>query len=209
MSGQKTADICLVFEKHSHIKQFLSTVGGRKVVSGLGTLGYEFTQGRRYFATTAIGTAHILNLLPAIRTHVRCDIFIRIGTCGVVRKDLNLGDYGLVISCTNKDILSERLLPDSNPTPSDALLRRLCGLPGIKEITAFTLDVVWQPLPKAGDSVDMETTALFCYANAHDLKAASISLFRDRGNEMLPRAKIEESISRIAMQVIQAMENIP
>lgn len=97
--------------------------------------------------------------------------FIRIGTCGALHDELELGDVVRVDGALALDGTSRALGGDGQVEPDGALTQRL----GTRGVVAASVDLFYDgPEPDGADVVEMECATLFQLARVRGVRAAAV-----------------------------------
>jgi len=202
-------NVAIILEKFSHVKSmgeyFKTNVKNNKFND---FLGYVYEKSNKYFFVHSIGCMHTLNIMHCLHTKYSVDTFVRIGSCGFNEKcNLSLGEVVLVDKANNLDAISKYHLSGANPSASKKLKKLFVEKLNLNIKNCFTIDVIWQIAPCEEAVVDMETSALYAYADDRKIDAISLSIARDDENSRISVQKQAELIRDLCIEVISILEN--
>ena len=200
--------VAIIFEKYKYIKRYVEKNNYFQIKNQFGTLGFTKQKKHDYLLSVCMGTSRVINQLSIINK-LKYDVIIRIGTCGIIGDQLNIGEFGIVSKGVNIDAISSCYLKGSLPLPSDNLNQYLKKHLTLIPVSVFTIDLLDQEIDTEADVVDMESTALLCFGHNYKIKTASISLTRDSLKDksiILDSDIIIEKIEYITQRVISIFE---
>ena len=107
--------------------------------------------------------------------------FVRVGTCGALDPELELGELVLVAEALTADGTSQALGAGSRVTPDPALNTALASAGDVRPVRGASTDLFYgdAPSPDGAQALDMETSTLFTLAEKRGLPAASLLIVSD------------------------------
>lgn len=200
-------NILIIYEHLSHVKALCSQLSAEPQFDNRRHLiGYMVKKNNNYLLSSCVGCMHLLNTLHIISKHFKFECCLRLGTCGIINPALKLGQFSLIDYCTNKDALSAKYYSNISPEANQSLKEKFCQLiPNISR--SHTKDLIWEVPEQHADTVDMESSALYCYCNYNNIKALSISLHRDNEANCLSPELVLNKIQKLTMEIIADFEN--
>lgn len=200
--------IALIYEKYSQILKIKDMYGcDEKKEDGYGGLvGHVIELKNKYILVPCVGCMHIYNTIHCLHQKYGIDVFIRIGSCGVLSDEIDLGSILLIKEAMNKDALSAKYFSDIEPVADMELLSFFKKHLDYPISNTFTIDVVWEKACGSVSTVDMETAALYCYSNKNCLHAVSISVARDNKNGRIENQELNDLIKDSTRKMINLLE---
>lgn len=200
--------IALIYERYSQILDICKLYGvnkERKDDYG-GLVGHVLHLKNDYLMVPCVGCMHMYNTLYCLHRKYGFEIFIRIGTCGVLDKKISLGSTILVEKAINRDALSEKYFSDVKPIATEYLFSYIEKHMKLPVFNTYTIDVTWETAKGSAATVDMETSALYSYANKNNLQAVSISVARDNKEGRIKNESWHILIEDNTQKVIDILE---
>lgn len=155
--------------------------------------GYTFWTGEYKGKRVTVGNGGMYAPDAALVTELLCaggvDYLIRLGSCGSMRKEINIGDYILVESALRGDgvtryYVDDGIIPKADQELSDKLATVFKNVhKGMVWTTDALLretkEVVNNAISQGAIAVDMVTSPFLTIANLYNKKAAAILLVSD------------------------------
>ena len=201
--------IALIYEKYSQILDIckkLDINSNKKNDDYGGLIGHVIHKKNEYLLVPCVGCMHVHNTLYCLNKKYGVDYFIRIGTCGVLKDDLQLGKSVLIDRAINKDAISEKYFPKIVPQATEPLFSLIKEEMSLDIISTYTVDITWERARSGADVVDMETSALYAYSQSNGLQAISISVCRDNNSERISMEKCNDAVYENTLKVLDIME---
>lgn len=200
--------IAFFYERGKQAELFASRFNGEtKFNVDQGCIGHYVRKKHEFFFTSSLGCMHTLNTAYLLQHKYGICMFIRLGTCGIINPKLSLGEKLLMGRSLNLDAISEKYIPTKMPEASPLLKSLISCYLGYKIVDACTMDVVWASQPENADVIDMETSALYAYANFFNVQAASISIARDDKVNRIGKARQDDLLFQVTNEVINLLES--
>tara|TARA_B100000315_G_C14592979_1_gene596962 strand:- start:2186 stop:2917 length:732 start_codon:yes stop_codon:yes gene_type:complete len=183
VSGQQhRAQLCLE-KMENHVKNFTF-------------LGYTFWTGYYKGIKVTVGNGGFYAPDSAFVAEILCaggiNTFIRLGSCGALRKDINIGDYVLVTDVlrgdgTTRYYVDDDFVPKVSPDVNEAINEVFKQAGTIHQGGIWTTDAIFREtkeivnpyIEKGAIAVDMVTSPLVTIANLNKRKVASICAVSD------------------------------
>ncbi len=107
--------------------------------------------------------------------------FVRVGTCGALDPELELGELLQIVEALPVDGTSRALGAVETLTPDPALADALAAAGDLRPVRIASTDLFYAEPPSAdgAQALDMETTTLFTLADRKGLQAGSLLIVSD------------------------------
>jgi len=166
----------------------------KRPIKNFSAFGYTFWTGEYKGKRVTVGNGGLYAPDTALVTELLCvagvDYLIRLGSCGAMKEDINVGDYVLAESALRGDgvtkyYVSDGFLPYANKELSDKLAkffkRKLHrGIVWTTDaLLKETKEIVNDAISKGAIAVDMVTSAFLTIAQIYNKKAAAILVVSD------------------------------
>lgn len=183
VSGQQhRAQMCLQ-KLENHVKNFTF-------------LGYTFWTGYYQGRKVTVGNGGFYAPDSALVTEILCaggiDTFIRLGSCGALRQDINIGDYVLVTDVlrgdgTTRYYVEDDYVPKTSAIVSDAIEGVFKQAGKVHRGCIWTTDAIFREtkeivnpyIEKGAIAVDMVTSPFVTVANLNNRKVGAVCAVSD------------------------------
>ncbi len=187
-------DIALVCGQQHRAQMCLKSLENH--VKNFTFLGYTFWTGYASGRKVTVGNGGFYAPDSAFVTELLCaggiKTFIRLGSCGALSKDINIGDYCLATAVLRGDgasryYVADDFTPQVNPDVSDALGQVFSQAGTVHRGGIWTTDAIFREtkeivnpyIQKGAIAVDMVTSPFVTVANLYQRRVAAICAVSD------------------------------